>query len=159
MAGAQALDSIAQHRSSAGSVARVTADSLQIGAEARGLGTGALGLARQRGDVAGVLGGGLGQRSGIRLGGAGCRRGIQAGSVTLRSEVPGGQRRHGNGRRETDRQGVPAKQREDRGAGHGYAVRSSSKCGPSLKDAQSPPQTIGTTSSFAAAFIAAPICS
>ncbi|MBX6747493.1 MAG: hypothetical protein IRY87_36140, partial [Acetobacteraceae bacterium] len=43
-------------------MARVTAEGLQIGAEARGPGAGALGLAGEGGDVARVLGGGAGER-------------------------------------------------------------------------------------------------
>ena len=37
---------------------------------------------------------------------------------------------------------------------HGYDFLSSSKCGPSLNDRQSPPQTIGTPCALAARFIA-----
>ena len=111
-AGAQALDSIAQHRGSAGSVARVTAESLQVGAEAHGLGAGALGLAGERGDVAGVLGGGTGQCGGIGLRRAAGRRGIQAGGVALRSEVPGGRSGEQDCCRNPNRQRMPAEQRQ-----------------------------------------------
>lgn len=100
-------------------MARITAESLQIGAEAHGLGAGAFGLAGQRGDVPRVLGGGAGQRRRIGLGGARGRRGIQAGGIALRSEVPGRQRRHGDGCCQTDWHGVPAKERQDGRAGHG----------------------------------------
>jgi hypothetical protein len=100
-------------------MARITAESLQIGAEARGLGAGALGLAGQRGDVARVLGGGAGQRGRIGLGGERGRRGIDAGSIALGAELPDGQGRDGEGRRESDRQRMPAEQPEDRHAHQG----------------------------------------
>ena len=140
-------------------MARVTAEGLQVGAEARGPGAGALGLAGQRGDVARMLGGGLGQRRRIGLSHTASHRGIQAGGVALRPEVPGGRDKEQDCCRETDRHDVPTEQCKDGGASHGYALRSSSKCGPSRKEAQSPPQTICTPSCFAAAFIAALICS
>ncbi|MBR0683269.1 hypothetical protein GXW74_22475 [Roseomonas eburnea] len=100
-------------------MARVTAEGLQIGTKARGLGAGALGLAGQRGDVARVLGGGSGERSGIGLGGAQGRRGIQPGGVALRPEVPGNSRREQQRAAQRERHGVPAEQREDRRAHQG----------------------------------------
>ncbi|MCS6930641.1 MAG: hypothetical protein NZM27_00320 [Acetobacteraceae bacterium] len=100
-------------------MARITAEDLQVGAEARCLGAGTLGLAGERSDVARVLGGGLGQRGGVGLRGAGGHRRYEAGGVALRPEVPGGQRRYGAGHGEADRQRMPPEQRKDRRAGHG----------------------------------------
>ncbi|PWS36226.1 hypothetical protein DFH01_13625 [Falsiroseomonas bella] len=94
-------------------MARITAEDLQVGAKARGPGAGALGLAGQRGDVAGVLGGGAGQRGCIGFGGARGRRGVEASRVALRSELPCGQHRHGDRCCQADRYDVPAEQRED----------------------------------------------
>ena len=100
-------------------MARVTAESLQIGAEACGLGAGALSLAGQRGNVARVLGGGVGQGGRIGLGGTAGRRRVVARRVTLGTEVPGGRGGEQECRRDSNRQRMPAEQREDRGAGHG----------------------------------------
>ncbi|MBX6385667.1 MAG: hypothetical protein IRZ07_22270 [Microbispora sp.] len=94
-------------------MARVTAQSLQVGTEARRLSMGTLGFVSQRRDMAGVLGHGLRERGRIGLGSVRGCRGIQTGGVTLGAEVPGGQRGHGAGRRQADRQRMPAEQRED----------------------------------------------
>ncbi|WP_337875682.1 hypothetical protein [Elioraea sp.] len=100
-------------------MARITAESLQIGAEARGSGAGTLGLAGQRGDVARVLRRGLSERGGIRLRRTAGHRRVEAGGVALGAEMPGGSDSDSEGHRETDRQRVPAEQRRDRRARHG----------------------------------------
>jgi hypothetical protein len=100
-------------------MARVTAEGLQIGTKARGLGAGALGLAGHRGDVAGVLGCGAGERGRIGLGGARGRRGIQPGGVALRPEVPGGRGGEQDCCREPNRQCMAPEHDEDRRAHQG----------------------------------------
>ena len=98
---------------------RITAEGLQVRAEARGLGAGALGLAGQRGDVARVLRRGLSERGGVGFRRPAGHRRVEASGVALDVEVPGGQGRDREGQRETDRQRVPAEQRRDRRARHG----------------------------------------
>ncbi|MBW8271442.1 hypothetical protein [Caldovatus aquaticus] len=100
-------------------MARVTAERLQVGAEARGLGAGTLGLVGERGDVARVLRRGLGE-----CGRIGCRRTaghrrVEACGIALGAEVPSGQGGDSEGHRETDRQRLPAEQRQDGRARHG----------------------------------------
>lgn len=138
-------------------MARVTAKGLQIGAEARRLRAGALGLAGEGCDMPRMIGRGLRQGRSIGLGRAGGGGGVKARCVPLETPVPAHPAREQQRPGERQRQGV-ARQQDEQRAGHGYAARASSKCGPSGKEAQSPPQTRATPSSAAAAFMAAANC-
>ncbi|MCX7644917.1 MAG: hypothetical protein N2Z62_06430 [Rhodobacteraceae bacterium] len=89
-------------------MARVTAEGLQVRAEARGLGAGTLGLAGQRGDVARVLRRGLSERGGVGFRRPAGHRRVEASGVTLDTEVPGNHSRDSESQCETDRQRVPA---------------------------------------------------
>ena len=72
-------------------MARITAEGLQVGAEAGGIGAGALGLGGEGGDVAFMLGGEPCDGLRIGLGGARCHHRIDARGIALRAEMPGGE--------------------------------------------------------------------
>lgn len=65
---------------------------------------------------------------------------------------------HGHGRDQGDSHDEPAERRQgaqDQARAHGKALRSSSKCGPSRRVGQSPPQTMAVPCRAAAALKAA----
>jgi hypothetical protein len=100
-------------------MAGVTAQGLQVGAEAGGLGASALRLGGQRDDLPGVLGGGLGERRGVRLRGAARHRRVGPRNIALGPKVPGSAGREQQRPSHGDGQGVAREQPEDRGAHQG----------------------------------------